>query len=1027
MQLQARFLHAPLVAAALAATAFAQQAPQSPPRAGSHLKEETRAPWSRSNERFLRKWLVLGDIPLAAQPQGGSGPALAAGFERDWLGEHGGETAIRPAEKMAHHLPDGKTIQWRDVKAWGDGVDLSDGSGLKRDLIGYAFATVSRKEAGPALLCIGSDESVRVWVNGALVLDRRTPRQLAFDEDQVEVPLKAGENTLLVKLEQRSGAWTFSARVLERGAIPPRIQEIGPSLMEASAAEVMLRTDINGARAALDRVVVQAVAAGGKIVAEKTVARGESVRFASAAWPPGAYEFRFATRRSNGQLYATHIPWYKGDAIAAARELVSAAAKADLSTPEGMTLHMLGDMIADRVGKNLEAVTGNPWWAIHSPLMEFEELKLEAAGRHAIVRPYGFLRLAYRDEIDGSPQFCRVYLPGGYNASKKWPLVVQIHGYNPANPEYVRWWSADMRHSAADVEYAGRQGIIYVEPHGRGNTQYLGLGDQDIVRVIESLKKRLSVDEDRVYLRGDSMGGWGTWNVGTRHPELFAAIAPIYGGVDYHSTLSEEELAKLNPVQRFLQEKQSSWAMADGLLNMPILVHHGDSDQSVNVEYSRYGVRLLERWGYNVRYVEMPGYGHEDLNVAETIVNWFLEHRRAQPAHVRMRSAELQHASAYWARVDQASSPKEFMVVDAEMVGPNRIRLDSQNVLAITLTPVSQVDRAKPVEVVWNGEARTVHFEDGRLQLRAPGYQGVAGEKSAAVAGPLGDIFNTPFAVVVGTSSADPAMNDILWRKGEAVAAFWKRWQRQPARLFRDTEISDQDAARYSLLLVGGAESNLVTRRLAGKLPIEVTPDEIRVGGRRFAVKDACVQAIVPNPLNAQRYAVEMAATSTDGAYFCSPASLQGAEFDFRIQDGRVPDGTQRTAASDLWVASGWFDREWKAREDLTVSGNGELRAKALLLPAPRPDRAPAQKLLDAIAGTYEMNPGPVIKAWRKEGRLMVQVGEQSELELLPVSNLEFYIVEGPVRILFERDAEGKVTGFKGWQNGQSFSARKTN
>ena len=341
--------------------------------------------------------------------------------------------------------------------------------------------------------------------------------------------------------------------------------------------------------------------------------------------------------------------------------------------------------------------------------MEFEELRLEDAGKAARERPYGFVRLAWRDEIDGSPQFCRAYLPGGYDRKKKWPLVIHIHGYNPANPDYVRWWSVDQRHNVADVEYGARQGVIYMEPHGRGNNNYLGLGDQDVVRAIRLAKERFNVDEERVYLVGDSMGGWGTWNVATRHPDLFAAIAPIYGGADYHSQYPEEALAKLTPLDRFLAEKhESSWAMAEGLLNVPILVHHGDVDRSVNVDYSRYGVRLLERWGYNVRYVELPGYGHEELSVMTSVIDWFLQHQRvANPPRVRLRSAELQNASAYWVRVEQAASPREFMVVDAEITGPNTIRVDSQNVLALSLAP-AMVDASRPVRVVWNGELRTI-------------------------------------------------------------------------------------------------------------------------------------------------------------------------------------------------------------------------------------------------------------------------------------------------------------------------------
>ncbi len=1010
-----RFLSISGLVTILAAATMSAQPPAKP--APPHLKDEMRAPWTRSNERFIRQWLAVGDFPL-----------LPDGFDKDWLGEHGGETGIKPAEKMAHRLPDGSSVAWRGVTAWNDATDLSDGAGLKRDLVAYAFTTVSRNESGKALLSIGSDESIRVWVNGTQVLDRRTRRQLAFDEDRVEVELKKGENSLLVKLEQRAGTWTFSARVLEAGAVPPRIQEIGPSLFSDSATAISVRTDINSDHAAQDKVTVQVVGAGGREFASRIAPRGETVHFDGAGWPDGAYEIRCATRRLNGLLYVAHLPWYKGDAIAAAQRLVAAAQEADAHRPAGFTTKMLADMVIDRLGKEWKSITGNPWWAIHSPLMEFEELNLEAAGKPARVRPYGFFRLAYRDEVDGSPQFCRVYLPGGYDAQKKWPLVVRLHGYNPANPDYVRWWSADLRHNMADVEYTGGQGIIYMEPHGRGNTQYLGLGDQDIMRVVQLAKKQFSVDDDRVYLMGESMGGWGTWNVGTRHPDVFAAIAPIYGGSDYHAELPEEELGRLKPLDRFLLEKNSSWAMAEDLLHTPVLVHHGDADQSVKVDYSRYGVRLLERWGYNVRYIELPGYGHEELNVFANVVNWFLGHRRvSNPARVRIRSAELANASAYWVKVEQSAGPNEFMVADAEVVGPNTIRVDTRNVVRLSLSPGAPlIDPARAVKVVWNGDASTRKLESGRMELHAQGGDRAAAEKIAGIAGPIGDIFNTPFAIVTGTAAADPAMKDVCRAKGEALAKFWKQWQRQPARVFQDSELSDADAARYSLILIGGADANLVTRRFASKLPVEIGPDHVSIRGRSFVASDARVQAIFPHPLNRQRYVLVVAATSADGMFFWVPDRVQGTAFDFTIEDGHMAGGNQRMSAADMWVAGGWFDQRWQLRDDLVFAGDTEARSKAVVLHAPQPGRQIDQKVLDACTGEYEIAPGVVLKIKRQDRRLIGQVNAQQTLELFPVSDVEYFIVEGPVKLVFQKDASGKVVSLKAWQNGQEFSAKKT-
>jgi hypothetical protein len=44
---------------------------------------------------------------------------------------------------------------------------------------------------------------------------------------------------------------------------------------------------------------------------------------------------------------------------------------------------------------------------------------------------------------------------------------------------------------------------------------------------------------------------------------------------------------------------------------------------------------------------------------------------------------------------------------------------------------------------------------------------------------------------------------------------------------------------------------------------------------------------------------------------------------------------------------------------------------------------------------------------------------------LLPASDVEFYVLEAPVKIVFEKDSAGKVVSFKGWQNGQPFTAKK--
>ncbi len=1003
-----RLIRALVLAAAAAglalAPALALAEEKAPAPAAPKLKDEHRLLWSRNDEWFVKTWLVAGPFPCT--------------LAEDALREHGGEAGIRPKADLAHTLASGGSVKWKSHTSWSDGVNLEDAIHSSPDATGvaYAFATVKRDQAGPAVLSLGSDDGVRVWLNGALVHERRGRRPLVFDEDRVEVPMLAGENALLVKVDQRRGPWSFALRVLEKGTVLAPAVEIGPAVLdeESSGEALSVRTDLPGSRPGAV-VAVEVVAPGGAVVASREGRRGETLRFDARQWPEGPYEVRFRTKTTADKTWATHLPWFKGDERAAARRVVAAAKTADSSTPAGMIRKMLGELVLDRVGGDLDKAGPLALERTHSALLEAAELDLEAAGKTGRLRGYGFVRLAWRDEVDGSVQFCRAYLPPGYTPSRRWPMIVNLHGYNGANPLYVRWWSVDSRHHAVQTEDRGVDAPVFIEPHGRGNTSYQGFGEMDVLRAIAEAKALLSVDEDRVSLMGDSMGGWGTWQVATRHPELFAAIAPVFGGADYHSQLDEAVLQKLTPAERTLMEKRSSFAQAESLLNVPIFLHHGDSDKAVNVEFSRWIVRMLQRWGYDVRYRELPGRVHEDMKIYDETYDWLLRHRRVPyPLRVRVRSAELRSAAAHWVRLDRGEDASGFLEAEAEAIGANRIRLDTRNVLSAALTPGPLVDLAQPVEVVWNGVPRLVTAKDGRLELRAEAASAGRVVKNRAIAGPLDDVTSTPFAVVVGTISPDEAMRAMCEWKGRAFVEYWQVWQHVTPRLFKDTEISDGDAARYSLVLIGGPADNAVARRLADRLPLEIRRDAILVDGRRFAVEDGAVALVHPSPLNPERYVAVVAGTSAGGLWFWEPSDGGVGDWDFVVLDGRSGPASASLQGGAFpergRVASGLFDGDWKLREASLVAGDGELRAKATPIAAPKPARVdPA--VFDRLAGRYDVGPGVKLVVRRDGDRLMAVQEQNAPVELLPESETSYFILMQNLRLVFDTDAAGRAKG----------------
>src|SRR6185437_16929631 len=87
------------------------------------------------------------------------------------------------------------------------------------DVVGYAYTEVNWPRSETALLTVGSDDGVKVWLNGKVVLDHAIRRRVTKDEDQVVISLNSGRNTLLVKVEQGGGGWGLAVRILSHAEV----------------------------------------------------------------------------------------------------------------------------------------------------------------------------------------------------------------------------------------------------------------------------------------------------------------------------------------------------------------------------------------------------------------------------------------------------------------------------------------------------------------------------------------------------------------------------------------------------------------------------------------------------------------------------------------------------------------------------------------------------------------------------------------------------------------------------------------
>ncbi len=189
-------------------------------------KPPAAGPFEVDKDGFVLDWLVFG--PFAdVGPRG-----YAAGYGHDYLEVFGGESATQllPGMSVTYLFPENRT-EWElpslkqeiVAKAWhskSSKIDFMSFMKINEHVVAYAYCNVTAPESMDAELRVGSDDGIRVWLNGKLVVDKQVYRGAAPDTDKSKVRLVKGKNRLLVKVNQDIGGWAFYLRFLDANGKP---------------------------------------------------------------------------------------------------------------------------------------------------------------------------------------------------------------------------------------------------------------------------------------------------------------------------------------------------------------------------------------------------------------------------------------------------------------------------------------------------------------------------------------------------------------------------------------------------------------------------------------------------------------------------------------------------------------------------------------------------------------------------------------------------------------------------------------
>jgi hypothetical protein len=136
-------------------------------------------------------------------------------FSSNWFDAEGAGS-VNPRAGDAVKIM-GSTLKWERLEGELGLVDLQKGMGELEYTIGYAWLEFDSPQALPAWLGIGSDDGLKIWHNGELVHDKWVRRESRIDDDIVPLKLSEGRNTLLVKIQNAWGDWSFISRLRIRG------------------------------------------------------------------------------------------------------------------------------------------------------------------------------------------------------------------------------------------------------------------------------------------------------------------------------------------------------------------------------------------------------------------------------------------------------------------------------------------------------------------------------------------------------------------------------------------------------------------------------------------------------------------------------------------------------------------------------------------------------------------------------------------------------------------------------------------
>jgi len=556
----------------------------------------------------------------------------------------------------------------------------------------------------------------------------------------------------------------------------------------------------------------------------------------------------------------------------------------------------------------------------------------------------GLVVRGFVSKLDGSVQPYGLVIPESYEfaGDRDYRLDFWFHGRGEKATELT---FLNQRLSNAG-QYQPEDTIV-LHPYARYSNGNKFAGEIDCLEALEHVRSQYRIDENRILVRGFSMGGAACWNFAVHYADRWAAANPGAGYSETPEFLKSFQEEELNPT--WYEEKL--WHLYDctdyaiNLFNLPTVAYSGEIDRQKQA--ADIMADAMEEEGLSLTHIIGPETAHKihpdsKIEIEKRLDSIASIGRNPMPPRIRFTTWTLRYNRMFWVTVDALKEHWNRARLDVDITGPSTVKISRiENVSAFTfempagrciLDPLKKPtivigyqeieaprpgsDRSWKVQLRLEGKRWEIvdpnEPEDEAADSEETEEEAPVLAKRHGLQGPIDDAFMDSFLFVTPTGvPANPALGEFVQREQERAVTHWRQQFRGQVRQKPDSQVTPEDIAEHNLILWGDYSSNKVIAQILEKLPIQWSEDGLVMGEKTLSEPEMALLMIYPNPLNPDKYVVLNSSFTYREYDYLNNARQVPKLPDWAIIDARTP-GTSRGPGEV--VDAGFFDEAWQLK-----------------------------------------------------------------------------------------------------------------